>query len=160
MNLIIQKKENMSDLVFSVKGESTSATQFIASTRQFDLLVDEPEGLGGTDKGANPVEFILAGFAGCVNVIGHIVAKELGFVIKKLNVEVSGELNPERFFGSSFKERAGFKSISLKLIPDTDADISTLAKWLKIIEQRCPVKDNLQNGTPIKIGLEKEFNVS
>ena len=150
----------MEDLRFSVKGESTSATQFIASTRQFDLLVDEPEGLGGTDEGANPVEFILAGFAGCINVIGHLVAKELGIIIRKLNVEVTGELNPERFFGSSFRERAGFKSIKLNLVPDTDADLATLAIWLERIEERCPVKDNLQNNTPVNIGLEKEFNVS
>ena len=45
------------------------------------LIVDEPEALNGTDEDANPVEYILAGFAGCVNVVGHLVAKELGFKI-------------------------------------------------------------------------------
>ncbi len=74
----------MSDLKFNVSGESTSATQFIAKTRQFTLVVDEPATLGGTDEYANPVEYILAGFAGCANVIGHVVAKELGFTIKNL----------------------------------------------------------------------------
>jgi uncharacterized OsmC-like protein len=147
----------MSDLKFSVSGESSSATQFIGKTRQFTLVVDEPESLGGSDEDANPVEYILAGFAGCANVIGHVVAKELGFTIKNLKIEVSGELNPERFLGSSNKERAGFKSINLSLVPDTDADIETLAKWLQIVEERCPVKDNLQNNTPITITVEKEY---
>jgi uncharacterized OsmC-like protein len=149
----------MSDLKFSVEGESSSPTQFIGKTRQFTLVVDEPEALGGTDEDANPVEYILAGFAGCVNVIGHIVAKELGFTINNLKIEVSGDLNPQRFLGASFEERAGFKSISLNLVPDTDADIETLAKWLQIIEERCPVRDNLQNNTPIKIAVEKEYNL-
>jgi len=148
----------MSDLKFSVTGESSSATQFIGKTRQFTLVVDEPEALGGTDKDANPVEYILAGFAGCANVVGHLVAKELGFTIKNLKIEVSGELNPDRFLGISTKERAGFKSINLNLIPETDASIETLAKWLEIVELRCPVKDNLQNNTPIKIAVEKEYN--
>ena len=147
----------MSDLKFSVSGESSSATQFIGKTRQFTLVVDEPESLGGSDADANPVEYILAGFAGCANVIGHVVAKELGFTIKNLKIEVSGELNPERFLGSSNKDRAGFKSINLSLVPDTDADIETLAKWLQIVEERCPVKDNLQNNTPITITVEKEY---
>jgi uncharacterized OsmC-like protein len=148
----------MSDLKFSVSGESSSATQFIGKTRQFTLVVDEPENLGGTDEDANPVEYILAGFAGCANVIGHLVAKELGFTIRNLRIEVSGELNPERFLGSSYKERAGFKSINLSLIPETDAPIETLTKWLQIVEERCPVKDNLQNKTPVRIAVEKEYN--
>ena len=78
----------MSDLIFSVKGESASPAKFIANTRNFKLIIDEPEDLGGTDENANPVEYILAGLAGCLNVVGHLVAKELGFTINKLKVEV------------------------------------------------------------------------
>jgi uncharacterized OsmC-like protein len=149
----------MSDLKFTVAGESSSATQFIGKSRQFTLVVDEPESLGGTDEDANPVEYILAGFAGCANVIGHVVAKELGFTIESLKIEVSGELNPNRFLGTSFEERAGFKSISLNFIPTTDASIETLAAWLQIVEDRCPVKDNLQNKTQVKIAVEKEYKL-
>ena len=148
----------MSDLKFSVIGESNSSTQFIAKARQFKLIIDEPNDLGGTDEDANPVEYILAGLAGCINVIGHIVAKELGFKIKKLNIEVSGDLNPNKFLGVSNDERAGFKSIGLNLIPETDADINTLSKWLTIVEERCPVKDNLNNKTPVKLSVEKVYS--
>ena len=150
----------MSDLKFTVAGESTSATQFIGKARQFIFIVDEPESLNGTDEDANPVEYILAGFAGCVNVVGHLVAKELGFKIDKLNIEVSGEINPDKLLGVSDDERAGFKSIQLKLIPETDASINLLVKWLEIVESRCPVRDNLNNTTPIKISVEKEFDLS
>ncbi len=146
----------MSDIKFTVKGESTSATQFTGKTRDFTLIVDEPEALGGTDKYANPVEYILAGFAGCVNVVGHLVAKELGFVIDKLKIEVSGEINPDRFLGLSNNDRAGFKSINLNLIPETEVNIVTLNKWLQIVEERCPVKDNLSNKTDVKVFVEKE----
>jgi len=149
----------MSDLKFEVVGESSSATKFIAKARQFTLIVDEPESLGGTNEDANPLEYILAGFAGCTNVIGHIVARELGFTIRSLKIEVSGELNPQRFLGVSYGERAGFKSINLNLIPETDASIEILTKWLQIIEERCPVKDSLQNSTPVKIAVEKEYNL-
>jgi|TARA_B110000908_G_scaffold44817_1_gene54560 uncharacterized OsmC-like protein len=143
----------MSDLIFKVKGESTSPTKFIAKTRHFKLIVDEPEDLGGTDENANPVEYILAGLAGCLNVVGHLVAKELGFKINKLKIEVAGNINPDRLFGTSNKERAGFKEINLKLVPETDAPIEVLASWLKIVQDRCPVKDNLLNTTPVKISV-------
>ena len=88
------------------------------------------------------------------------MAKELGFKIDKLKIEVSGDINPERFLGVSKNERAGFKSIRLNLVPDTDAPIEILAQWLKIVEERCPVRDNLINETPVKISVEKQYNVS
>ena len=147
----------MSDLIFSVQGESSSAAKFIAKTRQFKLVVDEPEGFGGTDENANPVEYLLAGLAGCLNVVGHIVAKELGFSLKKLRIEVTGNINPDKLFGFSNAERAGFKEIDLKLIPETDVPIETLVEWLKIVQERCPVKDNLTNITPIKVSVEKQY---
>ncbi|MFP4845094.1 OsmC family protein [Winogradskyella sp. PE311] len=149
----------MSNLQFSISGENVSETKFVGQTRQFTLTVDEPEALGGTDAYPNPVEYILAGFAGCINVVGHIVAKELGFKIKSLKIDVTGDLNPNRFLGASKDERAGFNAIKLNLIPETDASIEILAKWLEIVEDRCPVKDNLQNKTPISIAVEKEYNV-
>lgn len=147
----------MSDLIFSVKGESTSPAQFVAKTRGFKLVIDEPEDLGGSNEDANPVEYILAGLAGCLNVVGHLVAKELGFTIRNLKIEVSGSVNPDRLFGTSKAERAGFKEINLTLIPETDASIETLAQWLRIVEDRCPVKDNLANETPVKVSVTKEY---
>jgi len=147
----------MSDLSFRVSGESTSPAQFVAKARNFQLIVDEPKELGGTDEDANPVEYILAGLAGCLNVVGHLVAKELGFEIKKLNVEVTGTLNPNKLFGVSDTERAGFKEINLNLIPETDAPIELLVDWLQIVQERCPVKDNLTNSTPVRVSVEKQY---
>lgn len=147
----------MSDLIFSVKGVSNSPAQFEAKARNFTLIIDEPEDLGGSNQDANPVEYILAGLAGCLNVVGHLVAKELGFTINKLKIEVNGVINPDRLFGTSSAERAGFKSIELNLIPETNAEIELLTKWIKIVEDRCPVRDNLTNTTPVKLSITKEY---
>jgi len=147
----------MSDLICSVKGESHSPAKFIAKTRQFRLIVDEPAALGGTDEGPSPIEYILAGLAGCLNVVGHMVAKELGFTIDTLKIEVTGNINPDKLLGVSNTERAGFKKIDLKLIPETDAPIEVLVDWLKIVQERCPVKDNLMNSTLIRTSVEKQY---
>jgi hypothetical protein len=40
----------MSDIIFNVKGESHSPAKFIAKTGKFQLIIDEPEALGGTDE--------------------------------------------------------------------------------------------------------------
>ena len=88
------------------------------------------------------------------------MAKELDFTITKLKIEVTGNINSKKIFGQDSDERAGFKKIDLKLVPETDASIETLAKWLKIVQERCPVKDNLTNSTPVNVSVEKQYIVS
>lgn len=146
----------MADLKFSLKGQNENPTKFVARTRQFKLTIDEPEGLGGTDQAANPVEFLLAAYAGCLNVMGHIIAKELGFTLNSLSIELDGDLNPSKVFGQATTDRAGYKEIRVNIIPDSDADEDTLKKWLETIESRCPVNDNLINPTPVKIAIQKQ----
>ena len=51
-----------------------------------------------------------------------------------------------------------FQSIQINLNPETEADIVTLSQWLKIVEDRCPVKDNLRNETPVRLSVEKVYS--
>ncbi len=150
----------MSDLLFSLSGQNVNPTKFVAKTRQFTLTIDEPEGLGGTDQGANPVEFLLAAYAGCLNVMGHIVAAELGFKLNNIRIELEGDLNPAKVFGNPTNDRAGYKEIRVNIFPDAETDEANLAKWLEIIESRCPVNDNLINPTPVKISLKKHVEIA
>jgi len=150
----------MSNLLnFSTNGSSHSATKFVSNSRTFNFIVDEPPALGGTDHGANPVEYLLAGFAGCLNVVAHIVAKEQGIDLKSLKINVEGDINPARLLGLSNDERAGFQSIRISLIPETEATPEALLHWLETVESRCPVRDNLANITPLEIGI-KEYEAA
>lgn len=141
----------MSNLVFSVKGRNESATRFVANARHFQLIVDEPEELGGTDQAANPVEFLLAAYAGCLNVMGHIVAKEIGIDLRSLEIDIEGDLDPSKVFGKPSVNRPGYQEIRVKLTPDSDATPAQLEIWLETVESRCPVNDNLLNPTPLHI---------
>jgi uncharacterized OsmC-like protein len=123
------------------------------TARSFTLIIDEPPALGGTDAGPNPVEYLLAALAGCLNVVGHMVARELGFTLRSIVLEAGGPLNPGRFLNLPSKDRAGFKSIRVVLRADADADRETLERWLGIVKSRCPVSDNLGEATPLQIEL-------
>ena len=61
----------MAKLTFSINGKNANATRLDVKARSFSVVVDEPADLGGTDAGPNPVEYVLAGYAGCLNVVGH-----------------------------------------------------------------------------------------
>lgn len=144
----------MADSRFRVKAHSENQAKTIVKARQFEIVVDEPAELGGTDTGANPVEYLLAAFAGCINVMAHVIAKEMNFELRGVKIDISGDLNPARLFGLSYEDRAGYKQIEVRIKPDCDADAETLKKWKEAIENRCPVSDNLQNPTPVKIEVK------
>ncbi len=144
----------MTDLKFRVKAHSENPTKTIVKARGFELIIDEPSDLGGTDQGANPVEFVLAAYAGCLNVMAHVCAKELGFELKGVKIDIVGNLNPARLFGQSFEERAGYKEIRATIHPDCNADAETLSKWKAAIMNRCPVGDNLKNATEVVVEVK------
>lgn len=118
------------------------------------MIIDEPAELGGTNEGANPVEYLLAALSGCLNVMCHVVAREMNFTLRSVEIKLSGTLNTDKLFGKETTERAGYKEINVEIIPDADADKETLARWIKTIESRCPVSDNIANPTPLHISLK------
>lgn len=146
-------EHTLSDLKFSVVGHSESTTRMAVKARNFTIIVDEPPMLGGEDRGPNPVEYALSAMVGCLNVTGHIVAQEMGFTIKKLTIEASGSLNPDRFLGKEGDDRAGYKSVDIDFVIDADADAATLKEWMGQVKSRCPVSDNFANITPVNVGL-------
>jgi len=143
----------MPTLSFSVTGESHNATKFEARARHFSFIVDEPASLGGDDHGPNPVEYLLGSYAGCLNVVLHLVAREESVKINKLTIAIDGELDPAKFVGQPGFNRAGFQQINVTLNIDADADDATINKIIGIAKNRCPINDNLTNVTQINYAV-------
>jgi len=146
----------MADLIFKISAIGETPKKTVVKARNFTMIIDEPLALGGKDEGANPVEYVLAALSGCLNVIGHLVAKEKNIDLKKMEIEIEGKLNPDKFAGKETTDRAGFKEINVLIKVDADADEETLKNWLETVEKRCPVSDNIANPTPVKITFKKE----
>lgn len=87
-----------------------------------------------------------------------MVAKEMGFEINSLEIEVNGTFNPAKFKGFD-GDRAGFKSIEVTIRVDARVDDETLKEWIKRVEERCPVSDNLINETPTEITVKSLDNL-
>jgi uncharacterized OsmC-like protein len=77
-----------------------------------------------------------------------------------LKVDISGEINVDKFLGNPTSERAGFKSIQVIVKPNAEVTTDELQNWLSILESRCPVYDNLINQTPIKVSLVNEYETT
>ncbi|WP_048056544.1 OsmC family protein [Thermococcus sp. 4557] len=145
----------LEEWTFYVTGKSLSDTKLLAKVRDFEVLVDEPAEIGGTDGGPNPVEYLLVALAGCLNVTIRGIAGERGISVESLGLAITGKLNPAKFQGISEEGRAGFTEVTVSVYLKTDAPKEKIEELLKEVEERCPVTDNLKNETPIRIVLKE-----
>lgn len=143
----------MADMEFSVHGKAMTPTRIDVKARGFTITVDEPESLGGKDAGPNPVEYELTALIGCLNVMGHILAGEMNIDIKNLEIDAKGIINPDKLFGKKTADRAGYKAIEVKVKVESSASREVLEDWLKKVEERCPVSDNLEHTTPVTLSI-------
>lgn len=103
------------------------------------------------------LEYLLAGFAACINMVGHQVADDLDMDLKSVQIEIKGIINTDKTQGLKVKDRSGFERIELVVKPVTNADLSTLKFWMDEIKERCPIYDNLLNSTPINLVVTKDY---
>ena len=146
----------MSTKIVNISGSSNNNEQFVVNADNYEIKI----GANSKDSKQNapsPIEYILAGYAGCINAVGTLVASELNLNLKSLQVEIKGEINVDKFLGKSTTERAGFNSIEVVINHDIDASEAEIKNWLTILESRCPVGDNLKNETPVYLNLVSKF---
>ena len=146
----------MSVVNIKVSGNAKPTEQLVVKAQNFEIRIGENQS-NPELEGPCPVEYILAGYVGCLNIVGGIVAKELNIEIKSLKIEISGALDVDKYLGASTKERAGFNAIEVTVKPVSDASGEEIEKWIEIVESRCPVQDNLFNPTPISLNLVHEL---
>ena len=146
----------MSTKIVNLSGSATYNEQFTVGDGNYEIKI----GANSNNSALNapsPIEYILAGYAGCINAIGTLVASELNLNLKSLQVDIKGEINVDKFLGKSTTERAGFNSIEVYINPETDASQDEIKNWLSILESRCPVGDNLKYETPVFLSLVQDF---
>ena len=138
-----------------IVGYAHSDEQFIVNANNFKVRISKnscPE-----LEGPSPLEYVLAGYAGCINAVGKLVAKELNLDLKSLQVEIEATLSLDKFQGKESNNRAGFQVVDVVVKPTSDASHEDLQKWISIVKNRCPIHDNLVNPTPIHLNLVRQY---
>lgn len=146
----------MSSKTVVITGFSGSDNQFLVKTDNFDVNITNSVS-GDAANGPSPTDYLLAGFAGSINAVGLLVAKELGIKLQSVQVEIIGELETKKANGIQTRSRAGFRKIEVIVKPTSDASLSLLKQWMDEVKERCPLRDNLINTTPVTLTLLKEY---
>ncbi|WP_070120397.1 OsmC family protein [Bacillus marinisedimentorum] len=132
------------------------------AARDFKVLIDEPESLGGTDKGMNPVELLLSALGACQAIVARVYAPTFDIDLKDFRVELEGDLDVDGFMCKS-DVRPGFQEIRYKMVINADITAEKAQEFASFIEKTCPVGDTIANPVSLVsagVLVEKEQSVS
>jgi uncharacterized OsmC-like protein len=145
----------MSISSFSINGGSINSNLYKGTPGEFNFLAGKPNDHGGQDLAANPVEYQLAGYAGYLNVVINLVAKDLGIKIYDMKININGNIDAARVLELSEDGIARFQSLDVNIDFLTNATQESVDFLVKNVKQRCPINGNLSNKTPINYHIKK-----
>ena len=136
--------------VFKAKAVKTDVgLQVSTSARDFTILMDEPESIGGTNTAMNPVEALLCSLGACQAIVAAAFAQAKGFKFEEFYLELEGDLDLDGFTGVNPNVRNGFSEIRFSVHFKTEESQEACEEYADFIEKTCPICDCLT--TPVKI---------
>ncbi len=120
---------------------------------QFEL--DEPPVLLGENRGANPVEYLLAALSGCLttSLIAHASAK--GIEIKGVESRYEGDLDLRGFLGVSEDVKVGYESIRVYFKIDADISQQQKEELIRTAQKHSPVFNTIANPVSVSVELDE-----
>ncbi|MBI2487659.1 MAG: OsmC family protein [Deltaproteobacteria bacterium] len=159
LNRIIDKLKNAPPgskiAEFKIDTELVKGLLTKAQIRHFTLDVDESSGLGGTDKGPNPVELILAALGTCQEIVYVLHAALMGIRLDSVKITVSGHLDGRGLLNVA-EVPSGFLDIYYRIDIRSEADQNKIRELINMVNAHCPVVDTLRR--PINVNCDVRLN--
>jgi len=155
LNQIVEKLKRVSEepaiREFRADTELISGYLTKAQIRQFTLDIDEKPGLGGTDKGPNPLEIVLTALGTCQEIVYAMYAAGMGIPLDSVKIGVKGCIDARGFFNVA-QVPSGFLKIDYEVDIESHADRNRIKELVDMVNAHCPLLDTLQrpvsvNGT-------------
>ncbi len=119
--------------------------------REHALTVDEPKGIGGSDRGPTPVELVLAALGTCQEITYRAFATAMGIALDGVSAKVEGDIDFRGFFAIDPTVRPGFGAIRVNITLRTKASESEIARLIEAVNSHCPVLDMLSTPVPTSL---------
>jgi putative redox protein len=113
----------------------------VVDAGRFQLIVDEPESSGGTDRGPQPTDVLLASVASCFALAMAHVARKSGIELPDLRVVVTGTYDGPRF-----------SAVAISLV--STADRPAVEQLIPEAQRVCYVTNTLDRPPEITISVE------
>lgn len=122
-------------------------------TQAFVFDNSEPPILLGNNEGANPVEFILHGLAGCMTTTMMLHAAANGIAVDHVESFLEGELDVQGFLGLDETIRNGYQNIKVNFKIEGDLTDEEKQKLISFA-YKSPVFDIITNKVPVAVSLD------
>jgi uncharacterized OsmC-like protein len=128
-----------------------------AEIRGFQIQMDEPLALGGTDTGPNMVEVVLGALGCCLTTGYAVVSKKMGIALEGVEVLSDGDLDLRGFFGLADPDDVwpGYTTVrvTVRLLAPTATD-EQLHRLHDIVTRTCPVLSIISRPVKVQTRLE------
>lgn len=119
--------------------------------RNYEVTMDEPGDLAGSDIAPNAVEYVLTALGSCLTVGFVLNATKKGVRINDLEIAIEGDIdNILRFLGISEEGHAGYREITAKLYVRADAGEETLKELWQYTLETSPVTNSIVRPVRVK----------
>lgn len=166
---VIKETPNLADFQFRLKnkwiigGHNRSTIKSFYGAGQEDttrkeafvLDADEPQILLGTNKAANPGEYLLHALAACVTsaIVYHASAR--GIRIEEIESRLEGDINVQGFLGLDENVPKGFRDIRIRFKIKADVPDEQLEELCRLGPTFSPVFDTITRAVNVDVGLDK-----
>ncbi len=157
VNALIQRfnTPQTAQMTFTVAAELKQGLRMDLNIRGHQVTVDEPRELGGTDRGPNPVELVLAALTTCQAITYRVWAMKLGVVLDSVQVEADGDIDLRGFFGVDDAIRPGYSAIRLRVRLGGPESAERYRELADAVDRHCPVHDIAGSPVPLVRNLVK-----
>ena len=129
---------------FGLGAEQSHHTEFV-----FDG--DHPEQFQSDDKGATPIELVLAGLAGCLTAGVATVASNRDIQLRSVTATLAGDQDVRGIMGVDPDIRNGFSGITVSYEIDADASREEIEAIVAQSQKRSAVFDIVANPTNVTV---------
>ena len=118
---------------------------------EFTFDTDHPEIFASEDKGATPVEMVLAGLAGCLTAGVASIAQLRKIQLRSVKATLEGSMDIQGILGIDSDVRNGFNDIKVNFEIDADASKEDLEALVAQSQKRSAVYDLVTNPTNVTV---------
>lgn len=111
----------------------------------FEIESDHPALFAATDKGATPLEIVLAALASCLTGGVASIAQNRNVDLKSVKVTVEGDMSMQGVLGIDPDVRTGFGAIRVTFDIDSDASDEEIAGIVSQAQKRSAIYDVITN---------------
>jgi putative redox protein len=132
----------------------------LARTRDFDVVLDQPENMGSSNLGPRPSELLLAALAACHEVTYRLYADAMDIDLQDIAVSVTGVSDARGFFNVDDAVDAGFSEVYGEINIVSNASDEEIERLRQAVNRHCPVLDDLRKPLKVELDLKRRDSVT